>query len=149
MKILSELKEIFLGERFNPADKVPRALLKEISSIPRLTGILPYSSWMQEERLFVLDQSAYAEKTKNSLGFCIETFPQTGASEEMERVLTSLFLSCPVGTGIQITMYASPDILPVLRKQAIRSPVNMEEGGLRSTNTYRQLSRRRIDYYLN
>jgi len=148
LKILSELKEIFLGERFNPADKVPRALLKEISSIPRLTGILPYSSWMQEERLFVLDQSAYAEKTKNSLGFCIETFPQTGASEEMERVLTSLFLSCPVGTGIQITMYASPDILPVLRKQAIRSPVNMEEGGLRSTNTYRQLSRRRIDYYL-
>lgn len=149
MTFLAELKEVFLGERFNSADKVPRALLKELASIPRLTGILPYSTWMPEERLFVLDQSAYAEKEKYSLGFCIETSPQTGASEEMERVLTSLFTTCPVGTGIQITMYATPDILPVLREQAIRSPVNMEEGGLRSTNTYRQLSRRRIDYYLS
>lgn len=148
MKVLSELKEIFLSERFNPADKVPRALLKEIASIPRLTGILPYNSWMPQERLFVLDQSAYSEEKKNNLGFCIETFPQTGASEEMERVLTSLFLSCPVGTGIQVSMYASPDIMPVLRKQAIRTPVDMEEGGHRSINTFRRLSRRRIDYYL-
>lgn len=148
MKILSSLKEIFASERFDPADKVPRALLKEIVSIPRLTGILPYNSWMPEERLFVLDQSAYSEEVKNNLGFCIETYPQTGATQEMERVLTSLFVSCPVGTGIQITMYACPDILPVLRKQAIRSPVNIEEGGHRSTNTYRQLSRRRIDFYL-
>lgn len=148
MSILTDLKEIFLGEHFNPADKVPRALLDEIASIPRLAGILPYNSWMPEERLFVLDQSAYGEKKKNNLGFCIETFPQTGANEEMERVLTSLFLSCPVDTGIQIAIYASPDILPVLRNQAIRSPVDTEEGGLRSTNTFRRLSRRRIDYYL-
>lgn len=147
--VLAELKKIFLGERYDPADKVPRALLKEISSIPRLTGILPYNSWMPEERLFVLDQSAYSEDKKQNLGFCIETFPQTGASEEMERVLTSLFLACPAGTGIQISMYASSDILPVLREQAIRSPVNTEKNGLRSTNTFRRLTRRRIDYYLN
>lgn len=149
MSIFDDLKGIFLGERFDPADKVPRALLKEIASIPRLAGILPYNSWMSEERLFVLDQSAYSEQTRHSMGFCIETFPQTGASEEMERVLTSLFLSCPVGTGIQITMYASPDILPVLRQQALHSPVDTEEHGLRSTNIYRRLSRRRIDFYLN
>lgn len=148
MNILAELKDIFIGERFNAADKVPRSLLKEIASIPRLTGILPYNSWLADEKLFVLDQSSYGEANKHSLGFCIETFPQTGANEEMERVLSSLFLSCPVGTGIQISMYASPDILPVLRQQALHSPIDTEENGLRSTNIYRRLSRRRIDFYL-
>ncbi len=148
MSVLPDLKTIFMGERLDPSDLVPRKLLKEIASIPRLAGIMPYSSWLPEEKLFVLDHGAFSEKPMQNLGFCIETPPQTGSNEEMERVLSSLFLSCPAGTGIQISLYASPHILPVLRKQSEMLPVDLEEGGLRSTNTFRELSRRRIDYYL-
>lgn len=156
MSILGALKTIFYGERFAPADAVPRALLDQLSTIPRLTGILPYLGWMQDERLFVLDQGAFGSKAGLSLGFCIETVPQTGANEEMERVLASLFMSCPPGTGIQITLYASPHILPILKEQANMLPVDEERQTAgdfasierRNKNIFRALGRRRVDHYL-
>ncbi|WP_141056639.1 type IV secretion system protein TraC [Tepidiphilus succinatimandens] len=151
--MLEVLKTIFYGERFAPADAVPRALLEQIASIPKLTGILPYLGWMKDERLFVLDQGAFGGKPEKNIGFCIETMPQTGANEEMERVLASLFMSCPPGTGIQISLYASPHILPVLRTQANMLPVDgdktgAEWGDRRNRNVFRALARRRIDFYL-
>ena len=151
--MLDVLKTIFYGERFAPADAVPRALLEQIASIPKLTGILPYLGWMKDERLFVLDQGAFGGKPEKNIGFCIETMPQTGANEEMERVLASLFMSCPPGTGIQISLYASPHILPVLRTQANMLPVDgdktgAEWGDRRNRNVFRALARRRIDFYL-
>jgi conjugal transfer ATP-binding protein TraC len=148
------LKTIFYGERFDPADAVPMALLRKIASIPRLTGILPYLGWLPDEKLFVLDPGEFGGKSELSLGFCIETMPQTGSNEEMERVLASLFMSCPPGTGIQISLYASPHIRSVLREQANRLPVdsgksNADEGeDKRNRNIFRALARRRIDYYL-
>jgi len=151
--MLEVLKTIFYGERFAPADAVPRALLEQIASIPKLTGILPYLGWMKDERLFVLDQGAFGGKPEKNIGFCIETMPQTGANEEMERVLASLFMSCPPGTGIQISLYASPHILPVLRTQANMLPVDGDKTGAawedrRNRNVFRALARRRIDFYL-
>lgn len=151
--MLEALKTIFYGERFAPADAVPRALLEQIASIPKLTGILPYLGWMKDERLFVLDQGAFGGKPEKNIGFCIETMPQTGANEEMERVLASLFMSCPPGTGIQISLYASPHILPVLRTQANMLPVDGDKTGAewedrRNRNVFRALARRRIDFYL-
>ena len=151
--MLDVLKTIFYGERFAPADAVPRALLEQIASIPKLTGILPYLGWMKDERLFVLDQGAFGGKPEKNIGFCIETMPQTGANEEMERVLASLFMSCPPGTGIQISLYASPHILPVLRTQANMLPVDGDKTGAawedrRNRNVFRALARRRIDFYL-
>lgn len=153
MSVLDVLKTILYGERFSPADAVPRALLEQIATIPRLTGILPYLGWLPDEKLFVLDQGAFGGKSEQSLGFCIETLPQTGASEEMERVLASLFMSCPPGTGIQISLYASPHILPTLRKQANMLPTDpgrRESDGedRRNRNIFRVLARRRIDHYL-
>lgn len=151
--MLDALKTIFYGERFAPADAVPRALLERIAQIPRLTGILPYLGWMQDEKLFALDQGAFGGKPEQNIGFCIETMPQTGSNEEMERVLASLFMSCPPGTGIQVSLYASPHILPVLRDQASRLPVdgNKTDAGWedrRNRNVFRAMARRRIEYYL-
>ncbi|MEO1767688.1 type IV secretion system protein TraC [Thiobacter aerophilum] len=151
--MLDALKTIFYGERFAPADAVPRALLEQIATIPRLTGILPYLGWMQDEKLFVLDQGAFGGKPEQNIGFCIETMPQTGSNEEMERVLASLFMSCPPGTGIQVSLYASPHILPVLRDQARLLPVDSDKTGgewedRRNKNVFREMARRRIDYYL-
>lgn len=153
MSALDALKTVFYGERFEPADAVPRALLQQITAIPRLTGILPYLGWMPDERLFVLDQGAFGGRAEQSMAFCIETMPQTGSNEEMERVLASLFMSCPPGTGIQITLYASPHILPVLRQQANMLPVDVETRtgtweSKRNRNIFRVLARRRIDHYM-
>lgn len=150
--MLDALKLLFFGERFAPADAVPRSLLESIAQIPRLTGLLPYLGWMPQEKLFVLDNGAFGQSDEYSLGFCIETMPQTGANEEMERVLASLFMSCPPGTGIQITLYATPHILPVLRQQANMLPVDPDRGDdavdRRNKNIFRALARRRIDHYL-
>jgi len=146
--MLDALKTIFYGERFAPADAVPRALLEQIATIPRLTGILPYLGWLSDAKLFVLDQGAFGGKSEQNLGFCIETLPQTGSSEEMERVLASLFMSCPPGTGIQISLYASPHILPTLRKQANMLPTDpgrreSEGEERRNRNIFRALARSR------
>lgn len=156
MGVLEALKTVLYGERFAPADAVPRALVEQFNQIPRLTGILPYLGWLPDEGLFVLDQGAFGGKPEQNLGFCIETMPQTGSNEEMERVLASLFMSCPPGTGIQISLYASPHILPILQKQADMLP--LDEGGApdpdsnrsdrRNRNIFRALARRRIDHYL-
>jgi conjugal transfer ATP-binding protein TraC len=153
VSVLQALKSVFYGERFEPADAVQRSLLDRIATLPRLTGILPYLGWMADEGMFVLDQGTFGARPTHSMGFCIETVPQTGSNEEMERVLASLFMSCPSGTGIQISLYASPHILPSLREQANMLPVDEESAGSewesrRNRNIYRVLGRRRIDHYL-
>lgn len=147
------LREAFLPERNAEADRLPRQLLREISRMPRLTGILPYLAWQEDTRLFALDQGGFGERDEHAIGFCIETLPQTGANDEMEKVLASLFVSCPPGTGIQVSLYGSPHILPTLREQANLLPASSqdEEGGSiqrRHDNIYRHLARRRIDHYL-
>jgi len=139
--MLAAIKSIFLGERNAPADAVPRALLQQLATIPRLTGILPYLGWMPDEQLFVLDQTAFGGKAELNIGFCVETTPQTGASDEMEKVLASLFMSCPTGTGIQVTLYASPDITPILKKQKEL----MSAGG----EVFSAMSDRRSDFLMN
>lgn len=147
------LREAFLPERNAEADRLPRQLLREIAQMPRLTGILPYLAWQEDARLFALDQGGFGEREEHAIGFCIETLPQTGANDEMEKVLASLFVSCPPGTGIQVSLYGSPHILPTLREQANLLPSNsqdQEEGSIqrRHDNIYRHLARRRIDHYL-
>ncbi len=147
------LREAFLPERGAEADRLPRQLLQEISQMPRLTGILPYLAWQEDARLFALDQGGFGEREENAIGFCIETMPQTGANDEMEKVLASLFVSCPPGTGIQVSLYGSPHILPVLKTQANLLPtsiIDAEAEGLqrRNSNIFRLLARRRIDHYM-
>lgn len=115
--MLEAIKTFFNGERTASPDAIPRSLLRQMASIPRLTGILPYLSWMEDERFFVLDQTEFGTKNELNIGFCVETRPQTGANEEMEKVLASLFMSCPTNTGIQITLYGSPKIAGTLKRQ--------------------------------
>jgi conjugal transfer ATP-binding protein TraC len=147
------LREAFLPERHAEADRLPRHLLQEISRMPRLSGILPYLAWQDDTRLFALDQGGFGEREEHAIGFCIETLPQTGANDEMEKVLASLFVSCPPGTGIQVSLYGSPHILPMLKNQANLLPVSAidsDDEGIqrRHSNIFRLLARRRIDHYL-
>lgn len=158
MSIASILKSAFMPENHNPADHIPRQLLKQLSSIPRLTGMLPYSGWLDNESLFTLDSGVLGTAKKKGaeqcLGFVLCTDPQTGANEEMEKVLASIFMSCPPKTGIQVTFVAGPHILPTLKEQANMLPVDDDKIGnpdiedRRNRNIYRTLARRRIDHYL-
>jgi hypothetical protein len=153
VSLSDRVREAFLPERSAAADRLPRRLLREISQMPRLTGILPYLAWREDARLFALDQGGFGERSSRAIGFCIEAQPQTGASEEMEKVLASLFVSCPPGTGIQVSLYGSPNILPLLRAQARLLPgpdptANESFDERRYPNIFRTLARRRIDHYL-
>ena len=118
MSLFKSLKEIFLHERYGRPDAIPLNLIQQFASFPKLTGILPYFGWMENERMFILDQGGFGEKEQFSIGFSIEIDPQTGATDEMEKILTGLFDSCMPDAGIQISLYASPDIQPMLERQA-------------------------------
>lgn len=137
------VKSIFLGERDAPADAIPRSLLRQLATTPRLTGILPYVGWMEEERFFTLDNTSFGKNPghENSIGFCVETTPQTGANDEMEKVLASLFMSCPTNTGIQISLYASPKIAGVLKRQ-----YDLMEGD--DSSVFKVMASRRFDYLM-
>lgn len=116
-----------------------------IDSKKRLSGLLPYAAYIAEDNIFIND---------DSIGFVLEVRPQTGASEEMARILTSLFVGCREGTGIQFIMYGSPNLC-VSRKEYARlrrADDNIQEKTaeygreVRSNNIFRRLVRRRIDY---
>ena len=54
-------------------------------------------------------------------------------------MLASLFMSCPAGTGIQISLYASPHILPSLKEQANMLPVDEIASGDEESNRNRNI----------
>src|SRR5581483_970513 len=70
---------------------------------------LPYSAYLPSEKLFV---------NRDSLGFMLELMPQSGADERMAEVLISLYATCPVATGIQFHLFASPHVRAQLRRYA-------------------------------
>ncbi|MEI8266277.1 MAG: type IV secretion system protein TraC [Betaproteobacteria bacterium] len=107
---------------------------------------LPYRAWLEDRQVFV---------NRDALGFCLELRPQSGADEEMSRILTSLYEAAPAGTGIQFHLLASPDIRGPLGAYAdLRVPDEFipelnERGRLgRHTNIHRTLARRRVGHYL-
>lgn len=153
--ILSFFEQFFLGERFQEANAIPKKLAQQLFSIPRLTNLLPYVAWMPVEQLFVLDRGGFVGNDDGddddlTLGFALETMPQTGANDEMERILVAMFLAAPPGSGIQVTLYGSPHILPTLKRQAnmMVEDEGKEPGEKRNKKVFRAITRRRIDYYL-
>jgi conjugal transfer ATP-binding protein TraC len=107
---------------------------------------LPYRAWLDDRQVFV---------NRDGLGFCMELRPQSGADEEMARVLTSLYASSPAGTGIQFQLLASPGIRPLLARYAsLRNPdgpiPEWEERGRagRHGNIHRLMARKRVAHYL-
>jgi conjugal transfer ATP-binding protein TraC len=107
---------------------------------------LPYRAWLEDRQVFV---------NRDSLGFCLEVRPQSGADEEMTRVLTALYAASPPGTGIQFHLFASPDIrAPLARYAGLRRPdedvpefAHLGRAG-RHSNIHRTMARRRVEYYL-
>jgi conjugal transfer ATP-binding protein TraC len=131
---------------------------KSLSS-DSMAGLLPYLGWDSTAELFILDEGErpHDEKTagKKFLGFCLECMPQTGADNSMEDILQSLFIQAPPGTTISVHNYASPNVLPTLKRMATmrysdtRLGIEKEEWEKRNVNVFQKMARKRIDYYLN
>lgn len=76
--------------------------------IDRLSSLLPYGHEVEPGLFTIMDEKHMAVE---SIGYTLEVTPQTGATPEMAAQLTSLFSAdLPTGTGIQVTLFAEPDI---------------------------------------
>jgi conjugal transfer ATP-binding protein TraC len=112
--------------------------------------LLPYIAWIEAQRLFVLegDEPGVTE----GLGFAIEMWPQTGASEEVANLLVTIFNQLPVGTCIQWLLLGSPLIEDYLTDYVDRRPdpasaETPEEAEKRIL--YRSLAQRQAGYFSN
>ena len=55
-----------------------------------LSQWLPYRAYLEDHQIFV---------NRDALGFCLEVRPQSGADEDMARVLTALYAASPAEIG--------------------------------------------------
>ncbi len=122
----------------------PLRRLNELVDRPRLSAWLPYSAYLLDEQVFVNEES---------IGFVLESTPQAGADEQMADVLHSIITACPAGTGIQITLFASPNIRQTLRdygalRVADADDKDPEGRTRRSKNIHRTSARRRAAHYM-
>jgi hypothetical protein len=103
--------------------------LAEPSPMPvfdRLADWLPYSGWLPEERLFLLERPPGARRNGQdpveAVGFVLALNPQTGADARMAAVLKSIFNGLPTGASLQFHLLGTPDIHDFLdRYRGLRS----------------------------
>ncbi len=145
--LLADLEAALTGAK--AADLVPRSHGESAVAAQDAAAFsewLPYRAYLEDRQVFV---------NRDSLGFCLEVRPQSGADEEMTRVLTALYAASPPGTGIQFHLFASPAIRgPLARYAALRQPdddvpeFSMLGRAGRHTNIHRTMARRRVEHYL-
>lgn len=142
--LLVDLESVLESARPGTLLRAPGALRDGHSAA--FSQWLPYRAWIADREVFV---------NRDTLGFCLEVRPQSGADEEMAHVLTALYAAAPAGTGIQFHLYASPAIrAPLARYASLRvaDDIVPELDTLgragRNTNIHRAMARRRVGHYL-
>src|SRR5262245_10154700 len=102
-RLAADLASVFSHRQ---AERIGRA---SHETLARFSDWLPYLATIEARRIFV---------NRDALGFALELRPQSGADEEMARILAALFTAAPAGAGIQIHLLASPAIYDALRRYA-------------------------------
>lgn len=75
---------------------------------PRLSSLLPYESYDSESKLFF---------NKSSVGFILKGEPLVGFTESNLKILNSFLTdNLPEDCDLQILLYASPTVAPILKK---------------------------------
>ena len=138
-----------------PAQRGPRHILDWLglragndSPPEQFASWLPYGAYIPDVQLFV--------NRNGCLGFVLEVLPQCGADERMVEVLVSLYINCPVGTGIQFHLFGAPHVRNILREYAnlrVEDADQYEQGSrygrpARNSNLYRALARQRVQHLL-
>ena len=130
--------ELLLEGRLPPTQMQYEALLKS----QHLSDLLPYESYDEEKQLFYND---------DGFGFVLECMPATGLSEEDLTVLSNLFTAqLPKCASIQISLIASPHVLPLLKRWANYRSADQHQAGEngRNSNLFRFMARKRVGYLL-
>lgn len=104
-------------------------------SVNGLHNILKYDQYDPNTGLFFND---------NSVSFCFEVMPQTGADEDMTSKLTQLFTPIPAGYGVQWTLFGSPVIEDKLEAYVDQRHVAVDRG--KADAFFVDLAQRRVDY---
>lgn len=115
----------------------------------RFSDLLPYSAWMPQERLFVLE--GVEPGSCEGLGFCLEVQAQTGATPEMADLLATMFTYFPAGTGIQVTLLGTPLIdgfLGAYINERLKPEEAETEEERNRRELYLSLSKRLADHYV-
>lgn len=100
-----------------------------------LAGLLPYERFDPQTQLFF---------NEDSVGFMLEATPAVGLGENQLKVLSGLFTQgLKPGTSVQLLLYASPDVLPLLEHWA-----KARRGGRNNGQdaVFRFLADKRVDY---
>ena len=114
--------------------------------VDRVSALMPYGHEVEPGIFTILDDKGLSIE---SVGYTLELTPQTGATPEMARQLTSLFSAdLPTGTGLQVTLFAEPDIewaanaYVASRTPAVLVPEHKQE----SASVLSHLAQARVDY---
>lgn len=119
------------------------------ADIAKFSTWLPYRAFDAEREAFVL---------ADGIGTVIEALPQSGADQTMADLVRGLFVApWPAGASLQINLFGTPHIKPLLMRYAAQRQVDedqAEKAGewgrpARNSNIFRHLARRRVEHYLN
>lgn len=105
------------------------------STLNGVHNILKYDQYDADTGLFYND---------NSVSFCFEVIPQTGADDEMTNKLTQLFTPIPPGYGVQWTLFGSPILDDRFQAYVDQRHVAADNG--RTDDFFVELARRRVAY---
>ncbi|HXF47084.1 MAG TPA: type IV secretion system protein TraC [Burkholderiaceae bacterium] len=109
----SLLARLLRGRAANVQMRATDAVAKGPPLVDRFGGVLPYLSFDAESQLFALEGATPG--LAEAVGYVLEVSPQSGVSEEMAVALASAIGSAlPAGSGVQMTMFASPRIDHIL-----------------------------------
>lgn len=97
----------FLGDRtYGTTLSYFEEIYQQITQFYKISNLFPYESYNDKFQLFF---------NKGSLGFVLETPALVGASEEMQKELSSLFQNVlPPDSSLQIMLFADPHIGSIL-----------------------------------
>lgn len=108
----------------------------------RLATWLPYIEFERLDKLF---------GNRDSIGFCLEALPQTGADQDTANRLKGLFARLPTHATLQFHLFASPHVKDTLRQYADLRTIDPDAAlkaarlgrVARNENVFRQMARRR------
>lgn len=102
----------------------------QMANFHTLCDLFPYDSYDEEHSLFINEEG---------VGFVVETPPLVGASEQMQKEISNLFLNIfPEESGIQFMLWADPHIGDKCDDYCFR---RVDQGDL-----YTQAAKERTDY---
>lgn len=85
-----------------PEQSYFESTLKGYGRQPVMADLFPYETYDEKTQLF---------RNQDSIGFVLETLPLTGASEEMQKEVSSLFqYILPEESSLQTILWADPHI---------------------------------------